>query len=124
LLSCKVIETSIPTPDCARPPDNPSRPAEPATFFILMRLNEFNGAVWDFTDFSGVWNRGSAAADSLNLSWADAVSNDCTPHAERFLHSLRRVSCSLVLHFGIELGSDQDDHNRKPDPDHEPNAGP
>jgi hypothetical protein len=45
-------------------------------------------------------------AASLDLSWADAVSNDGTPHAERFLHSLRRVSRSLVLHFGVELGSD------------------
>ena len=27
----------------------------------------------------------------LSLSWADAVSHDCTAHAQRFLHSLSRI---------------------------------
>ena len=55
----------------------------------------------------------SAASDSSILSWADAVSHDCTAHAQRFLHSLSRISRSLVLHLGVELGSDQDDDDRK-----------
>jgi hypothetical protein len=59
----------------------------------------------------------------LSLSWADAVSHDCTAHAQRFLHSLSRISRRLVLHLGIELGSDQDDDDRKPDPDHEADSG-
>jgi hypothetical protein len=59
----------------------------------------------------------------LSLSWADAVSHDCTAHAQRFLHSLSRISRSLVLHLGIELGSDQDHDDRKPDPDHEADSG-
>jgi hypothetical protein len=59
----------------------------------------------------------------LSLSWADAVSHDCTAHAQRFLHSLSRISRSLVLHLGVELGSDQDDDDRKPDPDHEADSG-
>jgi len=59
----------------------------------------------------------------LYLSWADAVSHDCTAHAQRFLHSLSRISRSLVLHLGVELGSDQDHDDRKPDPDHEADSG-
>ena len=59
----------------------------------------------------------------LSLSWADAVSHDCTAHAQRFLHSLSRISRSLVLHLGVELGSDQDHDDRKPDPDHEADSG-
>jgi hypothetical protein len=59
----------------------------------------------------------------LSLSWADAVSHDCTAHAQRFLHSLSRISRSLVLHLGVELGSDQDADDRKPDPDHEADSG-
>ena len=59
----------------------------------------------------------------LSLSWADAVSHDCTAHAQRFLHSLSRISRSLVLHLGVELGSDQDDDDRKPNPDHEADSG-
>jgi hypothetical protein len=60
----------------------------------------------------------------LSLSWADTVSHDCTAHAQRFLNSLGRVSRSLVLHLGIELGSDQDDDDGKPDPDHEADTSP
>jgi hypothetical protein len=74
---------------------------------------------------------GFLAASPLNmlftdlcLSWANAVGHDCTAHAQRFLHALRRVSRSLMLHLGVELGSNQDDDNRKPDPDHEADTGP
>ena len=59
----------------------------------------------------------------LSLSWADAVSHHCTAHAQRFLYSLSRISRSLVLHLGVELGSDQDHDDRKPDPDHEADSG-
>src|ERR1700730_442 len=59
----------------------------------------------------------------LYLSWADAVSHDCTAHAQRVLHSLSRISRSWVLHLGVELGSDQDHDDRKPDPDHEADSG-
>ena len=60
----------------------------------------------------------------LYLSWTDAVSHDCPAHTQRSFHSLRRVSRSLMLHLGVELGSDQDDDDRKPDPDHEADTGP
>jgi hypothetical protein len=68
-------------------------------------------------------NRFQRRLISLSLSWADAVSHDCTAHAQRFLHSLSRISRSLVLHLGVELGSDQDHDDRKPDPDHEADSG-
>ena len=72
---------------------------------------------------SAIPNRIQRRLIYLSLSWADAVSHDCIAHAQRFLHSLSRISRSLVLHLGVELGSDQDDDDRKPDPDHEADSG-
>lgn len=72
---------------------------------------------------SAIPNRIQRRLIYLSLSWADAVSHDCTAHAQRFLHSLSRISRSLVLHLGVELGSDQDHDDRKPDPDHEADSG-
>ena len=52
---------------------------------------------------SAIPNRIQRRLIYLSLSWADAVSHDCIAHTQRFLHSLSRISRSLVLHLGVEL---------------------